>query len=236
MKKIYFKSLIVLIVFALFISAVPVTFVTAEESTIDSVNTDKMIEQEYKNTSIVTNIYDSDNEVQDLQIEVSTDVEAEAEISLNYSTNQGFLSGIFVDENGIEQKENYEIEIVGEDWVLLNTTNNETFTISDTEISASAWWVPVLILVAKIGKVAAKAKKLNVDDALKKIPKNTVKMSDKELKKIVGDVHDFKGDYVPNGTPVSHFNVYKDKDTGRLWLFENKGAKRKIPTYEVVKK
>lgn len=87
MKKIYFKSLIVLIVFALFISAVPVTFVAAEESTIDSVNTDKMIEQEYKNTSIVTNIYDSDNEVQDLQIEVSTDVEAEAEISLNYSTN-----------------------------------------------------------------------------------------------------------------------------------------------------
>ncbi|WP_214818806.1 hypothetical protein [Exiguobacterium sp. s131] len=62
-----------------------------------------------------------------------------AEISLNYSTNQGFLSGTFVDENSIEQNENYEIEIVGEDWGLLNTTNNETITISDTEISASAW-------------------------------------------------------------------------------------------------
>jgi hypothetical protein len=60
-------------------------------------------------------------------------------------------------------------------------------------------------------------------------------MGDKELKKIVGDVHEFKGEYVPSGTPVSHFNVYKDKETGRLWLFENQGVKRKIPTYEVVK-
>ena len=194
-----------------------------------------MIEQEFENTNITTNIYDINNEVQDLQIEVTTEVEVEAEISLNYSTNQGFLSGTFVDENGIEQNENYEIKIIGEDWILVNTTTNETFTISDTEISASAWWIPVLILVAKIGNMVGKAKKLNVDDALKKIPKDTVKMSDKELKKIVGDVHDFKADYVPNGTPVAHFNVYKDKDTGRLWLFENQGAKLKIPTYEVVK-
>ena len=235
MKKNLFKGLILSIVFALFISTVPATFAAAKENTIDNVNTDEVIEQEFENTNIKTNIYDSNNEVQNLQIEVTTEVEAKAEISLDYSTNQGFFSGTFVDENGIEQNESYEIIINEEEWILVNTTTNETFTISDTEISASAWWVPVLIKVAKIGKVAAKAKKLNVDDALKKIPKNTVKMNDKELKKIVGDVHAFKAEYVPKGTPVAHFNVYKDKDTGRLWLFENQGAKRKIPTYKVVK-
>lgn len=163
---------------------------------------------------------------------MDTELEAQANIFLDHSENKGSISGTWIDEDGIEQRGSYDIRIEEEDWILVDTFTNETFKISDSEISASVWWVPVLILVAKVGKIASKIKKADIDKALKMIPKNTVLMNDKHLKKIVGDVHEFKGEYVPKGTPVSHFNVYKDKDTGRLWLFENKGEKRKIPTYE----
>ncbi|WP_404448586.1 hypothetical protein LG307_04650 [Sutcliffiella horikoshii] len=233
MKNKYFKSLVVLIIFTIIVATLPSKTVKAYETENNYLNSDDLLEKQYDNTEITYNIYDTETNFQEILIKVDTDTSAKAKIELDYSQAHGLLSGVWVDENGQIQEESYTIKMEGDNWLLTNKATNETFNISDTEISASAWWIPVLILVAKIGKHAAKLKKLNVDDALKKIPKNTVKMSDKELKKIVGDVHEFKAEYVPKGTPVSHFNVYKDKDTGRLWLFENQGAKRKIPTYEV---
>lgn len=233
MKNKHFKSLVALIIFAIIVATLPSKTVKASETENNYLNSDDLLEKQYDNTEITYNIYDTEANFQEILIKIDTDTSAKAKIELDYSQDHGLLNGMWVDENGQVHEESYTIKMEGDNWLLTNKATNETFNISDTQISASAWWIPVLILVAKIGKHAAKLKKLNVDDALKKIPKNTVKMSDKELKKIVGDVHEFKGEYIPKGTPVSHFNVYKDKDTGRLWLFENQGAKRKIPTYEV---
>ncbi|TYS67478.1 hypothetical protein FZC76_12895 [Sutcliffiella horikoshii] len=181
MKRKYFKSLVALIIFAIIVATVPSKTVKATEMENNYLNSDDLLEKQYDNTDISYNIYDTEANFQEILIEVDTDTSAKAKIELDYSRNHGILNGMWVDENGQIQEESYTIEMEGDNWLLTNKATNETFNISETEISASAWWIPVLILVAKIGKHAAKLKKLNVDDALKKIPKNTVKMSDKEL-------------------------------------------------------
>lgn len=231
MKNNITKGFILLIAMTIFLSTVTnhVGYAIGE---YESTDIEQLIEEEYSNVSIEKDNYNIYDNTQELQLEVDNELDIQASIDLDYTESKGFISGSWIDEDGIEQQGNYEIIIEEEDWILVDPITNETFKISDTEISASAWWVPVLILVARVGKVASKLKKADIDKAMKMIPKNTALMNDKRLKKIVGDVHAFKGEYVPKGTPVSHFNVYKDKDTGRLWLFENKGKKRKIPTYE----
>lgn len=116
---------------------------------------------------------------------MDTELDIQASIALDYSESKGFISGSWIDEDGIEQQGSYEISIEEEDWILVDTITNETFKISDTEIIASLWWVPVLILVARGGKVASKLNKVKIDKALKMIPKNTAVMNDKPLKKLL---------------------------------------------------
>lgn len=36
-------------------------------------------------------------------------------------------------------------------------------------------------------------------------------MDANQLKKHVGDVHDLKAEYIEDGTPVSHFDVQRDR-------------------------
>lgn len=230
MKKIFSKSLLSLIAATLFLSTLPSN--TNASEYIEPNETDQLDNEVFSNVNINYNEIDVVEETQVLTLEVDTELEAKTKIELDYANNVGKLSGTWVDEYGIEQEGSYDISIVNEDWILVDPETNESFTISDTQISASVWWVPVLILVARVGKIASKINKSKIDDAMKFIPKNTVKVSDSHLKKLVGDVHDFKEGYIPGDSKLSHWNVYKDKDTGRLWLFETQGKKRKIPTYE----
>ncbi|WP_329437985.1 polymorphic toxin type 33 domain-containing protein [Streptomyces canus] len=54
------------------------------------------------------------------------------------------------------------------------------------------------------------------------------KMNDSQLKKTVGDVHQFKKELV--GGRVAHFDTYKDTSSGYLFLLP-KGGGTPIPTY-----
>jgi RHS repeat-associated protein len=57
------------------------------------------------------------------------------------------------------------------------------------------------------------------------------KVSDKQLKKWVGDPHEFKEENADG--PVSHYDVYRDKKSGYLFLIP-KGGGKPIPTYTKV--
>lgn len=61
-------------------------------------------------------------------------------------------------------------------------------------------------------------------------PSGLKKMSDSQIKKLVGDVHEFKGDVVGRGAAVSRYDVYVDKGSGYLFLMSKKGGAA-IPTY-----
>lgn len=56
------------------------------------------------------------------------------------------------------------------------------------------------------------------------------KVNDRQLKDMVGDVHEFKEGVLGRGAPVSHYDVYVDKDSGWLFLQDKKGGEM-IPTY-----
>lgn len=235
MKRGYFKSFIMTLVFAVAFTTMGSNFVFAMD-TKNEVDGYEVLDNEITNldAEVLFKAETNEDAKVSLDLKVDSELSPEANIDLDLETNEGNLNGSWIDENGTEQQGAYKILIENENWVLTDTVTGEVYTISDSEIKASAWWIPVLILVAKIGKAAAKAKKLKVDEALKHIPKNTKVMNDKALKKAVGDVHAFKKEYIEDGTPVSRFDVHVDKSTGRLWLFEKQGAKRKIPTYKVI--
>ncbi|MDQ0605400.1 hypothetical protein QF037_009745 [Streptomyces canus] len=61
-------------------------------------------------------------------------------------------------------------------------------------------------------------------------PSALKKMSDSQLKKLVGDAHEFKGDVVGRTAAVSHFDTYVDKGFGYIFLIPKKGG-TPIPTY-----
>jgi hypothetical protein len=61
-------------------------------------------------------------------------------------------------------------------------------------------------------------------------PSSLKKLSDSEVKRIVGDVHDFKKEVLEGGGKVSTYDVYVDTKTGNLYLI-SKDGRAVIPTY-----
>ena len=60
-------------------------------------------------------------------------------------------------------------------------------------------------------------------------PGSLNKLTDKQVKKLVGDVHDFKEDIMGDGSKVSSYDVYVDTNTGDLYLMA-KNSSYPIPT------
>ena len=57
-----------------------------------------------------------------------------------------------------------------------------------------------------------------------------MKLSDREVKKLVGDVHAFKKDALDGSPKVASYDVYVDTKSGNLYLI-SKDGKQVIPTY-----
>lgn len=69
----------------------------------------------------------------------------------------------------------------------------------------------------------------NNDDDGKK-PKNPQKANDKQLKKNGHDAHEIKKEYLGKKAPISKYDLYVDKTTGRIWIYLKGGKGVPTPT------
>ena len=64
---------------------------------------------------------------------------------------------------------------------------------------------------------------------------NYVKVEDNYLKKKGIDAHELKKDIIGKKAPIAHYDIYINKDTGELFIFEKAGKGVGIPTEEFLK-
>ncbi|EGG4135148.1 type IV secretion protein Rhs [Salmonella enterica] len=67
-------------------------------------------------------------------------------------------------------------------------------------------------------------------------PSNIVKLDDDYLKNKGIDGHELKGDFLGSKAEIKKSDIYRDKDTGQLWIFEKGGKGPGIPTGEYLDK
>ena len=63
-----------------------------------------------------------------------------------------------------------------------------------------------------------------------KKPKNPQKANDKQLKKNGHDAHEIKSEYLGKKAPISRYDLYVDKTTGRIWIYSKGGKGIPMPT------
>ncbi|ECJ2454556.1 RHS repeat protein [Salmonella enterica] len=67
-------------------------------------------------------------------------------------------------------------------------------------------------------------------------PSNIVKLDDDYLKNKGIDGHKLKGEFLGSKAEIKKSDIYRDKDTGQLWIFEKGGKGPGIPTGEYLDK
>ena len=68
-----------------------------------------------------------------------------------------------------------------------------------------------------------------------KQPKNIEKVKDSYLKKLGIDAHEVKKDVLGKKAKIAEYDIYKDKDTGELWVNKKDAKGEWIPTGETIK-